>query len=415
MRRVLLAACVVLWFDARLLPADEPVPASADGVARGENQSPLEAPPCKMPCITLRPSCNRWWGGADYLLWWFKDAPSPTPLVISGPTDSTFLPVLGEPGTNVVLGGTAVAPGAHSGGRFTMGRWLDANQTFGVEGTFFFLGNRSVSQSVGSSGAAGSPLLALPFYDPTLPGENSTGIAIPEVFSGTAVLTTASRFQGWEATGVWNRSSSGRFRREWLGGFRYLNLTEEYSLATNSPFIDVPEDVFQTLDDFKTRNNFYGAQAGIRGEYRGARWLIQGTGKLAMGNMHETVYVNGGLLTNEFNNLGQAQALQGGYLAQPTNIGRQSYNRFAVIPELNLNVGYQIAQRLRARIGYSFLYVSSVARPGNQVDRVINPSQAPSLTGEPGSPLVGPARPAPLFHPSDFWAQGINFGLELTY
>jgi len=29
--------------------------------------------------------------------------------------------------------------------------------------------------------------------------------------------------------------------------------------------------------------------------------------------------------------------------------------------------------------------------------------------------LVGPAQPAPLFVRSDFWAQGINVGLEFRY
>ncbi len=110
MRRILLAACVVLWFDACLLSAEEPAAEIAGEGEQGELLPLHGGPVCKTPCITLRPSGNRWWGGADYLLWWFKDAPSPTPLVISGPTDSTFLPVLGDPGTNVVLGGTAVAP-----------------------------------------------------------------------------------------------------------------------------------------------------------------------------------------------------------------------------------------------------------------------------------------------------------------
>jgi hypothetical protein len=32
----------------------------------------------------------------------------------------------------------------------------------------------------------------------------------------------------------------------------------------------------------------------------------------------------------------------------------------------------------------------------------------------PGA-LVGVARPAPRFNLSDFWAQGVNFGLELRY
>ena len=51
-------------------------------------------------------------------------------------------------------------------------------------------------------------------------------------------------------------------------------------------------------------------------------------------------------------------------------------------------------------------------RPGTAIDRTINFSQSPVFsTGT----LVGPARPAFTFKDSDFWAQGINFGLEFRY
>jgi len=34
---------------------------------------------------------------------------------------------------------------------------------------------------------------------------------------------------------------------------------------------------------------------------------------------------------------------------------------------------------------------------------------------EPGSEVVGLARPAFFFNPDDFWAHGVNVGLELRY
>ena len=58
----------------------------------------------------------------------------------------------------------------------------------------------------------------------------------------------------------------------------------------------------------------------------------------------------------------------------------------------------------------NFLFLSNVARPGNQIDRTVNTTQ---LFGTP--PVVGPARPAPLFNQSDFWAQGVNVGLEFHW
>jgi len=37
------------------------------------------------------------------------------------------------------------------------------------------------------------------------------------------------------------------------------------------------------------------------------------------------------------------------------------------------------------------------------------------LTASTPDALVGDPRPAPLFNRTDFWAQGINFGLQISY
>ena len=66
-------------------------------------------------------------------------------------------------------------------------------------------------------------------------------------------------------------------------------------------------------------------------------------------------------------------------------------------------------------MGYQFLYINNVARPGEQIDRVINTSQGPAFTGDPSQTLVGPARPMYLGAQSDFWAQGARVGLEFRY
>jgi hypothetical protein len=82
---------------------------------------------------------------------------------------------------------------------------------------------------------------------------------------------------------------------------------------------------------------------------------------------------------------------------------------FAVAPEATISVGYQICENVRAYVGYNFLYISDVARPANQIDRAVNTSFLP-----PPSPTL-PVRPAFVFKGTDFWAQGINFGLEFRY
>jgi hypothetical protein len=54
-----------------------------------------------------------------------------------------------------------------------------------------------------------------------------------------------------------------------------------------------------------------------------------------------------------------------------------------------------------------------VVRPGDQIDRVVNPTQLPLSAA--ASQLIGPARPVPVLRDTDFWAQGINFGVEFRY
>ena len=76
-----------------------------------------------------------------------------------------------------------------------------------------------------------------------------------------------------------------------------------------------------------------------------------------------------------------------------------------MVPEFILQLGVDVTSHWRVFVGYNFLYLSDVIRPGNQIDRTVNLAQ---LTGL--GLLGGPARPTPVFNHNDFWAQGINFG-----
>ncbi len=351
----------------------------------------------------------RVWLRAEALYWWTKASPLPVPIVTQGSPADAIPGALGQPGTAVLIGDQPVSFDGRGGGRFTFGLSLDAPQVWGLEGSYFFLARSSVSQIVSSDGGPGSPLLALPFFDPTLPGENATFIPNPGFFAGNADVTVSNFLQGLDINLIHSLRNDYGVRIDVLGGFRWVNLQENLSLVTDSPDVPPgPVDLFHTFDRFNANNNFYGGQLGLRASYDNSRLFFNAAGKIALGATVENVFVNGGTFTS----FGSAP---GAYLTQPTNMGNFNQTQFAVVPEVNLNFGIHLSPWASIVVGYSFLYISSVARPGDQIDRVINPTQAPAITGTfPGS-LTGPARPALTIHDTDFWAQGLNFGLELRW
>lgn len=409
------------------LPAADAGPV---GQAPALGQTAISAPTCNCSCTPCQTGCgscgNRLWFTGEYLMWWFKDSPVPTPLATIAPATSTSSEpgAIGQPDTTVLLGGQNIDTHLHHGGRFTAGYWLADDKSVGVEGNYFFLYNRTVSQSFFSNGPTASPFLVNPFIDSET-GEETGNFIADFGIVGSSALTISNRLRGAECNGVFNLASARNLRLDLLGGFRWLNLRENLDFMTTERAVlapnafDTPAGQFiNTLDQFHARNNFYGGQIGARAEYLMGKFFVNATGKVALGNMHESVFVNGLSRTNtgpDFATLIPTTNTGGGIYALPTNIGLHSKDRFAVVPEVTVNFGVRFNDWTRAFVGYNFLYISDVARPGNQIDRTINGTQLPSFTGVPGGPLVGAQRPAFEFHDSSFWAQGINFGIQFSF
>jgi Putative beta barrel porin-7 (BBP7) len=344
--------------------------------------------------------------GAEALLWWLKASPTPVPVITDG--------LYGRPDTSVLLGGGTLDTNVNSGFRLTAS--YAVNQGFALEGNFLFIAQRSTSQSVASSGLPGSTDLLLPFFDVNRNREDITEISFAPVYNGSAKVELTNSMMGAEANAAWAMASERPWGVGVLGGFRWLQLKEHYSITTSSP-ANPPQapDIWNTNDSFDAHNNFYGAQVGARARYDQDRWFAGGALKLGVGAMVQSVDVDGSLVTNDFTTSGATQTFAGGYFALPTNIGSHSRTVFAVVPEFQLNVGYRITGSASLFAGYSMLYASSVARPGNQINRNINPTQSVSYVGAPPVSLQGPAQPAFNFNSSDFWAQGFNIGISFVF
>ena len=109
---------------------------------------------CFLP-VESCPSGYRVWASTEYLLWWVKGSPVPSPIVTTGPAAATGptggAGVLGAPGTTLLLGNQNLNFGPASGGRFTLGTWLNREGTVGLEGGYFFLSQRTSTQIVGAT------------------------------------------------------------------------------------------------------------------------------------------------------------------------------------------------------------------------------------------------------------------------
>ncbi len=353
----------------------------------------------------------------EYLAWWVKSMPIPA-LITTGNTQD--LGILGRPSTQVLLG-NSLDHDAFSGGRFTLGWWFDPCRVWALESTFFFLGEET-RHDLFSSG--GIPILARPFFNAQTGQEDSELIANPALpalipLSGQADVSFRTRLIGFELNLVrsWlygiNPGWHKQYNLDFLFGYRYLQLRENLSIHED---LLVPEDSgtvpagtrFLVDDMFAARNSFNGGQIGIRGELRWGGWFIDGRAKVAFGNTTQTVFIDG-QTTITTPGVGTVTG-PGGLLALPTNMGRYHRDTFSVVPEFGVNIGYYITPYIKVYVGYTFLGWTNVVRPGNVIDRQVNPSQLP-----PGGVLVGPARPAFRFRDSDFWAQGINVGIEMRY
>lgn len=408
--RSLLACALGLFSSGTLLAQATPPPATPTTA-----QPPAVA--LEEPALAASPS--RVWFNAEHVLWWIKPHPLPVPVATYAlPPFTTPNPgALGDPGTVIALGDKDIGTSVRNGGRFTAGLWLDDAQQIGLETSYFFLGRRDDSRGVAINGNVPGPALGVPIFDPTgvgtgtgAPGETFLVVGIPGLSSAFSSVTVSTFLEGGELNGIFKLSTTAARQVELIAGVRYLHLEEKMTLANDLAGVGPIAGVQVALaDQFNTNNRFYGPQVGVRTSTTFGRFFASGTAKLGIGEMHQTIHVAG--VTSTGGGIGDG-VLPGGIFAQASNSGDHSHDSFSVIPEVNLNVGVNVTRNIQAYIGYTFLEVTGVLRPGDQLDHQLNLTQAPAISGVPPG---GPARPVLPFKTNDFWTQGLNFGVALRY
>jgi hypothetical protein len=413
--------------DREVVPPATVMDGAADlrltGVATGLDLSTVTVPPAPAgavdaPSISIPVSeadvrYPRFYLSGEYLLWWLKQDKVPVlATTSSNPFDNGEL---GKPTTQVLFGGGGLDGSGRSGMRFTAGWWLDdTSQDAAIEVRGFYLSPRGTSFFADSSQF---PVIARPFFNINMQEEFAQLTATPGEETGNISIYNDSKLFGSEINGRYNICTGCDYRFDFLGGFRYVDLEESLSitentlLSTTAP--EFPGDRTTTNDFFSTRNQFYGGQVGVLGEFDRGPFSLEMRAQVALGDTHQDILIDGSQVIVDPKTGNTIGTFKGGLLALTSNIGRYGLDRFGVIPELNLNVGYQLTEHIRAFIGYDVLYWNDVVRPGGQIDRNIDISLIPNFI--PGVKPAGQNQPSAPRDGTDFWAQGVTAGFEIRY
>jgi hypothetical protein len=395
-------------------PADQAavIPVLAPGFGGDPGTAYGPPPPIMAPVCGTLGTPFRLWAEGDYHLWWLKPNRFPALLV------STPVAAPGGPGTEVLVGGDSLDRPQRNGGGLTLGAWFTEYQGFGIEGSFFVMESGARSFTAAGTGVAG--LLARPFFDALAGQEAFAAVAAPGLVSGSAsgaaigANCDSGRFAGVGFDFIGSICCNESCRLDFLVGYRYLMLDDRFGMTTNSVATDGlllanGQLLNSVTDAISTSNRFNGGDIGLRGEWHFNRLLLRATAKVAFGATEEGADLSG--VTTSLSRTGVPTVVAGGFLVRPSNGGSLSTEQFAVVPEGGLTLAYQICDWMRVTAGYTFLYWSSVARTGDQVSANINRLEVPSLVTPTGFAAV----PAAMIHCSDFWAHGVNVGLELRY
>jgi hypothetical protein len=359
------------------------------------------------------------WGKDEFLLWWIKPGNLP-PLALR--SRSTRIPTLNDPNSTILIGNETVSTSTHAGGSFSWGWSVNNNDTVGFEVVYFFLGTRTNAQIAGSPWVNTNEFISRPYTWPQVNNgvfqlvPSGLPVHIPGELRGGIRAAISARATGWEINGVGNLIATNYLQLDALFGWRYFQFNEGLRIDQEMFQLDTntgnPLGWARISEQIDAHNQFHGGQLGLRGEFRTSSFFVDFSGKVALGVNNQTVRTSGQTLfaSPGFN---YTQLAPGGLLIMPSNSGRFTSDPFTVLPEGTIRIGIRSGSHRRFYVGYNFMYLSDVVRPGDQLDLVVNSNQLP--TARTGVPLVGPDRPLMQIRSSDLWVQGLMIGFETRY
>lgn len=326
--------------------------------------------------------CNTWFN-AEMLVWWRSERNLPT-LVTGGQNLNNL---------NTLLGGR-IDSDAEVGGRIELGYWLDPAHCTGVGIRYWQLGSEELNFNASTDDF---PVIARPFLNvsgvPTFQDVQVVGnTGGAPATTGSVSVTGSSDALGGD---VYLRRRLGErcgTRFEYLVGYQMARIDEDLTIRT----VTNPNN-FTLQDMFDARNEFHGISLGMMSHTQYGCWTFDVMTKFGLGNMEQTVIIDGSQSTGNTDI---------GLLARSTNIGTFTRDRFAVSPEFNFTAARAISSCAELTIGYSAIIWTGVVQPGRQID--------PDLAVDTNVP---PNLDRPMFQFNDnaYVLHGLTFGLRCRY
>ena len=323
-------------------------------------------------CGSLCGPGPRTWLRSEVLFGWIRGYDTPV-LLTENPrgTPVGAVGLLTDPSTSVLYGGHRFGQDLRIGGRINGGMWFDESRCFGFQSDFFGLGNDSEKINVSGFGAT---ILSRPYIDTAggglVPGAQilaMAGDANGQFIANTSgsILSTGPAFR-WNVKACGSECGTDSCRVDLLAGYRFFRLDEGFrATAIRSPYgATVPAGSSTTFRDvIDTDNDFHGFEFGGILMRRRGRLTAEVSGTVAFGGVRREAYLDGSVT----NYLGPdtVSAYPGGFVVRPEDIGTTSDREFTVLPQFRGSLSYCIACNTQLTLGYSFLYLDNLFRPGS--------------------------------------------------
>ncbi|MFM7843792.1 MAG: BBP7 family outer membrane beta-barrel protein [Planctomycetota bacterium] len=346
-----------------------------------------------------------WYGGFEYLFTWQKGASLPALVTTSTAPD---LPVL--PGSQLLYGDQQIGNRLLSGGRITVGKWLDSQDTLGVVVRMLAVeGDRSGY----STDSNANPVIGRPFYntDPLVNAPDAFLASYPNLTTGNLRVSTNNDLFAGDLLFRVHIDGDSCSRTDLIGGYTYTQLDNGLSIRSVSQgtgtVIPIDSQII-VQDNFSTRNEFNGGTIGLWHERSRGYWTVSTLGKISFGETYQSITING---TNQaIDPAGGSTLTPGGLLAQTSNIGFHNRHKTTYVPEVAFNLTRRITDRLDFTVGYTFIYWSSMLLAADHLDNQVNGTQFQ------GGQLVGPANPAfPGFRDTEYWLHAMSMGINFRF